>query len=186
MSRRRLLVGLVAVVASACSPATRERLTTSIEPLCDPPSQSLILLAQTVQDATQLPCIAGFPAGWSYGGEDFRSGSATYWLTSAIVGQRAIEVQLLPSCDREGEPFTPEVPTGVAGYVTTEPDGETRRFVFDGGCITQRIAVPASDRSLLVEARETLGFVDRAGLARRLEADDDVTLCGAGAAPCIG
>ena len=41
---------------------------------------------QSVQTATRLPCIAGYPAGWSFLDKDVRRDSSTYWLTSAVVG----------------------------------------------------------------------------------------------------
>jgi hypothetical protein len=75
---------------------------------------------------------------------------------------------------------------GVQGSAVPDTNGETRTFVFDGGCIVQRITAPHGDPLILAQARAMLGFLDRAALARRLQADDGLTLCGAGAAPCLG
>lgn len=160
-------------------------------PVCYRPSdnESIILLAQTVQGSTRLPCITGFPAGWSYAGDDFRRDSATYWLSSAVEGSgsRVVEVQLLPSCDRTGERFVVQNTTGVDGYLSTDAGGETRRYLFDGGCIIERISLPAgTDELLLEQARSTLGFVGREALAFQLEQERGVILCGAGAEPCVG
>jgi hypothetical protein len=191
---RRTLPSLLvlSLLLSACASGSEGGFfegRTEPAPLCTGSSESLILLAQTVQDSTRLPCITGYPAGWSYGGDDFRRGSATYWLSSAIAGSgsRPVEVQLLPSCERIGERFTVQGTTGVDGYVTTDTAGETRRFLFDGGCIVERISLPSgTDELVLEQARGTLGFFGREVLAFQLQEDHGVTLCGAGAEPCVG
>jgi hypothetical protein len=176
-----------ALLASACSSGGGTELSGGTQPLCYQPSESLVLLAQTVQDSSRLPCINGYPAGWRFDGYDVRDGSATYWLSSSIAGYRVVEVQLLPACERSGDRFTVGGTTGVAGYLTTDPGGETRRFVFEGGCVTERIALPEGTDEIVVEqARGILGFLSREALAASLERDYDVTLCGAGADPCIG
>ncbi len=186
--RRHLVLLAVAtsLLAAACSEGSGTEIPGSIEPLCNRPSESLVLLAQTVQDATRLPCITGYPAGWSFGGYDFRNGSGRYWLASSIAGPEVVEVQLLPSCEREGEPF----PVGIASieaYRTTDAGGETRSFLFEGGCVVERISPSvAGDDLLLRQARDILSFQNREALAAILERDYGVVLCGAGAEPCVG
>ena len=186
--RARLAVVVAVALLPSCSSQTGgAELGGRIEPLCHDPTEAIVLLAQTVQGATKLPCIAGYPAGWSYGGDDFRKGSGTFWLDSAIAGERAVEVRLSASCDSAGgEPIDPGI-EGVEATTTTGPLGETRRYVFAGGCVEQTIAHRAgADDALLAEAELTLGFRDRAELAATLQRDYDVTLCGAGAEPCAG
>jgi hypothetical protein len=156
-------------------------------PGCAAPSQTLVLLAQTVQSATWLPCVAGMPDGWTYAGSDLRSGSATYWLSSAVLGSQAVEVQLLSSCRATGDPVPVEGNRDIAGYVSSDGSTQTRTFVFEGGCIVEQIALASTnDPSILDQAQGTLGFLDRTTLAATLERDYDVVLCGAGATPCIG
>lgn len=190
MIRRALLAVAVAVpLLSSCSPQTGQaELGGRIEPLCHEPTAALLLLAQTVQSATKLPCIAGYPAGWSYGGDDFRKGSGTFWLDSAIAGEHAVEIQLLPSCDATGEPIDVPDVTGIEGSASTGAQGQTRWYEFDGGCIEQTIALGSAgfDAGLLREAELTLGFIDRKELAATLQRDYGVALCGAGAEPCPG
>jgi hypothetical protein len=187
--RRALLALTLAVpLLAACSPQTGQaELGGRIEPLCHDPTEAIVLLAQAVQGATKLPCIAGYPAGWSYGGDDVRKGSGTFWLDSAIAGAHAVEITLTPSCDEtRGEAIDPGM-EGVEATTTNDPGGETRRYIFEGGCVEQTIALgPDADDALLAEADLTLGFLDRAEIAATLREDYGVTLCGAGAEPCAG
>lgn len=189
MIRRALLAVAVAVpLLASCSPQVGQtELGGRIEPLCHEPTEALILLAQTVQTATQLPCIAGYPAGWSYGGDDFRRDSGTFRLDSAIAGPSAVEVELLARCEPAGEPIDIPSATGIEATISAGARSETRWFVFDGGCVVQTIALgSSSDEGLLEEARLTLGFLDRAEIAASLQREKGLTLCGAGAEPCAG
>jgi len=190
---RRLVIVLVAVtwLLSACAPPGdgNNLFAHGTEPLCSEANESLILIAQSVQDATRLPCIAGYPAGWSFLDKDVRRGATTYWLTSSVAGagSRAVEVQLVPSCDPQGEPFNDLRAMGADAYRMTSSTGETNTFVFDGGCVIERINLPETTAPALIdEARSTLGFLDRRALARRLQDEYGVRLCGAGAEPCEG
>lgn len=193
MTRRLVVVVLVAIWSSTgCSPPrdADNPFAHGVEPLCSSTNETATLIAQSVQSATRLPCIAGYPAGWSFLDKDIRRGSTTYWLSSSVVGagSKAIEVQLLPSCDPEGEPFTDIRAVGAAAYRVTSTSGETNTYVFDGGCVIERIDLSPGTTvpTLIDEARSTLGFRDREVLAAALEEEYDVVLCGAGAEPCEG
>lgn len=192
MNRRTVIVSVAAAwLLSACSPPNdgNNPFAHGTEPLCSETNESLVLIAQSVQDATRLPCIAGYPAGWSFLDKDVRRGATTYWLTSSIAGagSRAVEVQLVPSCDPQGEPFTDPRAVGADAYRAASATSETNTFVFDGGCIVERINLPDTIAPALIdEARSTLGFLDRRSLARQLQDEYGVRLCGAGAEPCEG
>ena len=105
MSRaRRTLRSLVAFLLAAgllagCTIATRGRSEVDC-PVED--SELLLLAAQAVPSATLLPCVSSFPAGWSYGGSDVRSGNARFWLASDRAGFHAVEVSLTRSCTTIG------------------------------------------------------------------------------------
>jgi hypothetical protein len=190
--RRLGLVPLaVAFVLSACAAPQdgSNPFAHGVEPLCSATNETMILIAQSVQSATRLPCVTGYPAGWSFEGKDVRRGSSTYWLSSSAVGagSKVVEVQLLPSCEPQGEAFTDPRAVGADAYVATSGTGETRSYVFEGGCVVEQILLPpGTDPLLLRQARATLGFASREALAATLQEDHGVTLCGAGAEPCVG
>lgn len=191
---RRPAAGAVIVMflLSACAPSGGGGgpFAHGTVPLCTEANEALILMAQSVQSATRLPCVAGFPAGWSFLEKDIRKGSTTYWLTSSVVGagSRAVEVQLIDACEPQGEPFTDRRAVGADAYEAVSASGLTRTYVFEGGCVIERIQLPpgSTDPTLIEEARRTLGFLDRRALASTLDEEYGVTLCGAGAEPCIG
>ncbi len=193
MSRRLAISLLVATwVLAACAPPQdgNNPFAHGTEPLCSEANETMILIAQSVQSATRLPCITGYPAGWSFLDKDVRRDSTTYWLTSSVVGvaSRVIEVHLTASCDPQGEPFSDPRAVGADAFQASSATGETRTYVFEGGCVVERIMLPpeTTDPAVLDQAKGMLGFIDRRALAARLAERYDVTLCGAGADPCKG
>ena len=54
-------------------------------PLCGT-GHAMILSAQAVPSAAQLPCIAALPSGWQIGGQNIASGHVTFWLDSGSAG----------------------------------------------------------------------------------------------------
>jgi hypothetical protein len=152
-----------------------------------------VLLAQSVPTATQLPCIAELPAGWSYNGSDVSDGEARFWLDSDRAGFRAVEVALRRSCDTAGaveeQPAPDEAGTQVFARPTSlTPAFRSERFLlFDGGCIdyTFRFRSGASS-TLAIEAIGALSLLPRATIVRKVLDDPGLSLCGAGAPPCTG
>jgi hypothetical protein len=146
----------------------------------------VILIAQSVPSATQVPCITALPAGWTFGGERFRNGRSEFWLDSDRAGFRAVTVTLSAACDAAG-----------AVEVPTDPDeGGTRRFesprslppyfqgdrfyVFPGGCVTYRFSFSRGGSFVLAqEATQALSFISRAVGVQQL-ALEGFKLCGAG------
>ena len=162
--------------------------------LCTKTDDSVfVLLAQSVPSATQLPCIAEFPSGWSYGGSDISSGLGRFWLDSDRGGFHAVEVSLRRSCDTtdavEERPASDE--SGTRVFVrpdSLEPAFRAERFLlFEGGCIgyTFRFASGASS-TLAIEAIEALSLLPRATIVAEVREDPGLILCGAGAPPCDG
>jgi hypothetical protein len=146
----------------------------------------LILIAQSVPTATLLPCIAEYPTGWTFGGEQVETGRARFWLDSDRAGKRAVTVTLTRSCTTTGAVRVPVQPD-EAGTVRYEaPDTlpprftGTRLYTFRGGCVTYRFAFgPRSSFTQAIEATSALTFFPRAKgvrILRRLGLD----LCGAG------
>jgi hypothetical protein len=155
-------------------------------PTCEAKVDVIVLVAQSVPSATELPCVAQLPAGWSYSGQEIRSGSTRFWLNSNIAGPRVVEVQLTPSCDVAGAvpvPSTAADEEGLRRFDKPEavrPLRLTRYYRFAGGCIIYRYTFNAgAPASLQFEADEALSFLPRSDVVDAVRAFG-FRLCGAG------
>jgi len=187
--RSLTLLGLVLVgsTLAACS----SRAGDASEANCPVEEGELfVLMAQSVPSATLLPCIAGLPAGWLYGGSDVASGTARFWLDSDRGGVHAVEVSLTSSCRIADAVDVTNSTTegGVRVYLrefTLHPFSANEYFVFPGGCVTYRFRFdPDAEPTLALEAEEAVTFGLRTVLVHKIEHDFGLTLCGAGAPPC--
>jgi hypothetical protein len=162
---------VAAVVAGACT-AIRD----AAAPSCsDEFKPGLILAAQAVPTADRIPCIAGYPAGWSLGTVHVRNGQASFTLDSDRGGVSALRVVLEASCDVEG---ATQVPSDEAGAVRFErilsvDDGfrAVRSYRFAGGCVTYRFHFGQRGQALVNEASLAVGFRDRAELDAQVRAE---------------
>jgi hypothetical protein len=152
-----------------------------------------VLAAQAVPTATLLPCVAAFPAGWTFDGSDVRSGQATFWLDNDRAGIRSVQVDLTRTCDVgdavEVAPGPDEAGTRrFEQPISLGPAYEANRYyLFDGGCATYRFRfTPGAATTLALEADEALSFRPRAPLVDLVRKEFGETLCGAGAPPCMG
>lgn len=189
MRLRGACLGLVALTALLPACANSRNAVVS----CRLDEPSLVLTAQAVPSATQLPCLAELPAGWSYAGADIRSDRARFWLDSDRGGIRAVEVELTRTCDTSDAVEVRPAPDEAGARVYAEPIAlepalwANRYVVFAGGCVTYRYRfVPDAPSTLSLEAEEALGLFPRSALVRDVEERYGVTLCGAGAPPCDG
>jgi len=146
-----------------------------------------------VPSAVLLPCIRVFPAGWSYGGSEVRSGSSRFWLNSDRAGIHAVEVDLARRCDVAGlqNVTSASGELDVRVYlrpITLNPFEADRVFVFTGGCVTYRYRFGDAEQgaNLAAEADDALTFVPRSLLVDLVEHDLRMSLCGAEAPPCVG
>jgi hypothetical protein len=137
----------------------------------------MILMAQAVPSAEQLPCIESLPLGWGLSGATIVSGRATFVL-SVAGGGGSLQLQLGPG---EKSPvvevtFTPACAKG--------DDSTIQEIRVDGGCVTYHSSFSAGLEPVpSFEADGGLSFVPRSQLVTFVESDEDMTLCGAGA-PC--
>jgi hypothetical protein len=153
----------------------------------------MITMAQSVPAATQVPCVAALPAGWTWSGVSARSGHAVFYLDSDRAGSHAVKVSLLDAeaCDVTG---AEEVPSDeVAMRRFERPDRlpphliSTRFYVFDGGCVTYRFRFGgATNATLMFEAEQALAFQSRQLLVDEVDRRFGLRLCGVGAPPCTG
>jgi len=189
--RRRLAwMAIASVLLAGCAVGTER----SQEATCDAPSGAYpVLAAQAVPSAVLLPCIRVFPAGWSYGGSEVRSGRSRFWLDSDRAGIHAVEVDLTDRCDVEGlqDVTSASGELDVRVYlrsITLSPYSADRIFVFTGGCVAYRYRFGDAEHAptLASEANDALTFVRRSALVDLVQDELGLTLCGAEAPACVG
>lgn len=152
-----------------------------------------VLLAQSVPSATELPCVAEFPAGWTFGGSDVSRGFGRFWLDSDRGGLHAVEVSLRASCDTAGAVEEEPAPDEAGTRVFARPDSlkpsftGARFLLFEGGCIGYTFHFGSGAPSTLaIEAIDALSLLPRATVVAEVRKDPGLILCGAGAPPCDG
>jgi hypothetical protein len=192
---RRLRVALLGlgIAAAAATPACAAGSPASRVSCTATDGTIFILAAQAVPTATLLPCVATFPAGWTFDGSNVRSGDATFWLDNDRAGIRAVEVDLTRTCDVgsavEVSPGPDEAGTQrFEQPISLRPAYQANRYyVFDGGCVTYRFRFqPGAATTLALEVDEALSFRSRDALVEFVHKEFGETLCGAGAPPCLG
>lgn len=126
-------------------------------PICDTASRGLlILMAQAVPSAEQIPCFDSIPDGWTLLRPAVETGEALITLDGAGIGE--VTVELTPSCDPMGERVESETSLPVAAvYEHNAGDTETRQLVFAGGCVT----VTAPARLAAAEVTQEVSLVSR-------------------------
>jgi hypothetical protein len=187
-----LLAGLLAVniVSSMFLPA--HDIEVAATPHCDT-SSVMILMAQSVPSATQVPCVAALPAGWDFGQMHVNDARGSFWLDSDLGGDRALTVTLLPAedCSVEGATAVPSDESGTDRFERPErlPPNllSTRYYLFEGGCVTYRFAFDEDAEALLMLAIDgAVGFLPRADLIEEVALrSGGLALCGAGT-ECVG
>ena len=130
-------------------------------PDCDitwtPPAPSsrgrLLLIAQSVPEASMIPCLGSLPAGWEFVRAAVDS-SGTLIVLETDTFDMEVEVRLLPACDvPPAEPISGTTPDVDLYRVD---DGRTMLYSFEGGCVTvsfptTALADSASGRALFDE-----------------------------------
>jgi hypothetical protein len=158
-------------------------------PVCGT-GHAMILAAQAVPSAAQVPCVSELPSGWRIGGADIVSGRSVFWLDSDQAGPRAVTVTLSAACDVTGNQPEPSDRPGTQRY-DLPPAGGTRFtglriYTFPGGCATFRFDFAAGASQILATAVDSgVGVMPRARLVKYVRDQEDLALCGRGA-PCPG
>jgi hypothetical protein len=171
------LVGLLLAV-SGCTVIARPEGDFGLSPECklahEEPDRTVILMAQAVPTASQLPCIRGdLPPGWMFADYKIRNGLAQFWLDSDLEGIHALLVQVSRGCDVQGAtPVSSDQPemqqyervTRLApGY------GGQRYYVYSGGCTTYRFNLQGESRAQpLAAIAASLTFVSRETLRQQI------------------
>jgi membrane-associated phospholipid phosphatase/tRNA A-37 threonylcarbamoyl transferase component Bud32 len=193
-SVRRVLMALGLLVFTVVVGRMVYNLFTPAElPIADEPAcgthDVMILMAQAVPSATSVPCVASFPAGWTASEVSVTRGRGQFRLETA--GHR-VEVTLRPAeacsvADAE------EVPSDEVGLRRFErprrlpPDTTvTRTYLGPGSCVTYDFEFVDDDASIVGELDTALSFQPRAPLVAAVDRRTGLSLCGAGAPPCVG
>jgi membrane-associated phospholipid phosphatase/tRNA A-37 threonylcarbamoyl transferase component Bud32 len=183
-----LILGSLFIVQNIYGMFTPAELPISDDPTCGT-NDVMILMAQAVPTATAVPCIASFPAGWRAGGVKVGRDRGRFRLET--TGHQ-VEVTVRPPGD---------CPIGDAVEVASDELGmrrferptqlppnvrATRTYLSDGGCVTYEYTLDDDDASLIVELDEALAFQPRSELVAKVDRRSGLSLCGAGAPPCVG
>jgi hypothetical protein len=158
-------------------------------PLCGT-SHAMILAAQAVPSAAQLPCVSELPSGWRIGGADIASGRSVFWLDSDQAGPRAVTVTLSAACDVAGIQPEPSDQRGTQRFDSPPTAGTRftglRIYTFPGGCASYRFDFAPGASTLLIPGLDGMvALMPRVRLVDYVRATAGMALCGRGAA-CPG
>ena len=148
-------------------------------PTCEA-STRLGLVAQSVEAAAYVPCVAELPTGWSVEDVSIDDEGTTISLLSDRA-DRDVEVALVASCDvSRATPIEPR-DEGVRSY--NEVDAISPRFagrfldVFPGGCVVSGYDFERGPHvALVADLRDAVGLVSRRQLRQELRDDLGITL----------
>ena len=148
-------------------------------PSCET-NRTMILMAQAVPTAEQLPCIRSLPLGWSLTGATIVRGRATFeLLVIGGGGGGGVQLQLGQG---GGSPVVDVTLTPACSVMSDDPAIQT--IEVPGGCVTYRSSLPAGVGPVpSFDPTGGLSYVPRSQLATFVGQDEDLVLCGAGA-PC--
>jgi hypothetical protein len=151
---------------------------------------TMVLAAQAVPSAAQVPCVAALPSGWQASIADIHNGIARFWLDSDRAGFHAVTVTLTARCDVSGAQEIPSDEPGTRRFerpLSLHPKFTALRYyTFPGGCATYRFDFSSGSSPLLaIPINTAVAFVPRARLVHHVRSTEDLALCGRGA-PCPG
>ena len=183
-----LVVALVLAVAQTVSLFTPSHdIEINASPDCGT-GRLMVLMAQAVPEATQVPCLEALPAGWELDGVHVERHEASFSLDSDQAGDRAVRATLVrpEDCDVSDALPSASDEVGTERFELTErlPPGlrTTRYYLFPGGCVTYELNFNQDGSpELLFVVEEALGFVPRAQLVEHVKDLNGLALCGAGA-----
>jgi hypothetical protein len=178
--RRLLLLATAWLVLAGCGVVpSGSSFTEAREPSCRYQGRQgtalMVLIAQAVPTASQLPCVELKPAGWSVSDVFVRNGRVRFELNSDRVGQGAVQVVLQQFCALGKVTRVPSDHPGTRRYqevISIEPGRRYRGavyYVFPGGCVTYRLDFRSDEQARpLGEVSLALGFVTRDTLRQSL------------------
>ena len=189
--RRRLLIALVVLLAGCTIGAPGEQdaggFAVSRQPVCEFRGNVrvplLVLMAQAVPTASQLPCVDldNLTAEWSVSDVFVRNGRARFALDSIHqLDHHAVVVVLERTCRFGKVTRVPSDHPGIQRYqeVTEIRPGREFRgaiyYLFRGGCVTYRLDLRGGEQARPVgDVVLALGFVGRDAVAAAIRDDSE-------------
>jgi hypothetical protein len=137
---------------------------------------SLVLTAESVRSASQVPCLRNLQPGWQLELFDARNDRARIVLGSDRGGQGAVTVDLVHRCDLSRSTEVPSDQPNADRYeevVRLPPRYRgTRSYVFPGGCVRFVFDLDARFASGLVnEATLMIDFIPRHDIREALTSE---------------
>lgn len=177
--RRLLLAAVVCLLATGCVRPASTELSQARVPACRYQGRQgtalVILMAQAVPTASQLPCVELLPAGWSVSEIFVRNGRVRFTLDSDRVGTNAVRVVLERFCTFGRVTRVPSDHPGTRRYqevISIDPGKRYQGaiyYLFPGGCVTYRLDFRSDEQARpLGEVSLALGFVTRDALRQTL------------------
>jgi hypothetical protein len=177
--RRRVALLLVLLLAAGCAPsaAGSQDFVRAHQPFCTYRGQAgtalVLLAAQAVPSASQLPCVELLPAGWTVSDVFVRNGRVRFSLDSDRVGMHAVLVILERTCRFGRVTRIDSDHPGTRRYqeiVDIVPGQRFRGavyYLFPGGCVTYRLDFRSPEQARpFGEVSLALGFVSRDALRK--------------------
>lgn len=165
-----VVMAAASVLSTSCGTVTNRTAPTCVQRGAD----TLILMAQAVPSAEQVPCIAGYPAGWHFASMDVGRDRADFVLDSDRAGISAVRVTLREECDLEGATEIPSDEPNTRRFerILSVVNGfrAERTYQFEGGCATYRFNFQQRGQALVNEVSVALGFISRERLAEEVRA----------------
>jgi hypothetical protein len=173
MTGRRRIVLAVALASLMLTGCTRLAERRAVRMFCEAPrdtvESALVLMAQAVPSARYVPCVNAFPAGWSLGTFEARSGRAVITFDSDRAGVDALRVTFEATCRPEGG----TLPTDEAGApdlrqrtLGLKPKYKAvRYYTFEGGCMLYTFTFPhGSESTLTRDAVSMVRLMERSAI----------------------
>lgn len=138
-----------------------------LSPDCRRPEGPVLLMAQSVESASRIPCLDSLPVGWSFDSLYVRDGSSRFLLSYDREQTRPVTVSLQRRCSTSGASEVPSDEEGTRRFERIRAIGDVfsgdRIYTFEGGCVRYEFDfVNSRSASLANEVSLGLGFISRA------------------------
>jgi hypothetical protein len=174
-ARLTVILALLAPLAAAgCTSLAEKR----VRMFCTPPKGSVetgvVLIAQAIPTAALVPCVDAYPAGWSFGRFDVRTGKAVVTFNSDRAGFNALTVTLEPRCRPAGTRMQPDEVGALAlqqeNVAFTPRYRAVRYYTFPGGCMMYAFDFPPrAAPTLTTDATVMIHLISRRTINTQIE-----------------